>query len=92
MGWPIRVVVNKTCDTSAMTEIKRDFQVIEGTPEEVDWTHLLEEMDARDALPILRQMSRRMKPAANSALALVESDSQEASQKDPGGQSSNGSV
>lgn len=67
-----------------MTEIKRDFQVIEGTPEEVDWTHLLEEMDARDALPILRQMSRRMKPAANSALAVVEPDSPAASPKYPG--------
>jgi hypothetical protein len=42
-----------------MTEIKRDFQVIEGMPEEVDWVHLLEEMDARDAIPILRQMSRQ---------------------------------
>jgi len=82
--------VKKTCDTLGMTEKTRDFHVIEGTPEEVDWIHLLEEMDARDALPILRQMSRRMKPAANSALALVESNSQEASQKDPGEQSSNG--
>jgi hypothetical protein len=75
-----------------MTEKARDFQVIEGTPEKVDWTHILEEMDARDALPILRQMSRRMKPAANSALAVVEQGSQEASQKDPGEQSSNGPV
>lgn len=92
MEWPIRVVVKKTCDTSAMTEMKRDFQVIEGTPEEVDWVHLLEVMDARDSIPILQKMSRRLKPAANSALALVEPDSQEASLKDSGGQSSTGPV
>lgn len=72
---PIGVVVVKTCDTFRMTETKRDFQVIEGTPEEVDWVHLLEELDAREALPILRSMSRQRKPAANSALALVEPDS-----------------
>ena len=56
-----------------MIETTREFKVIEGTPEEVDWVHLLEELDARDALPILRQMTRQRKPAANSALALVES-------------------
>ena len=59
-----------------MTETKRDFKVIEGTPEEVDWVHLLEELDARDALPILQRMNRQRKAAANSALALVESSSQ----------------
>lgn len=79
----------KTCDTQHMTEIKRDFQVIEGMPEEVDMVHLLEVMDARDAIPILQQMSRQKKPAANSALALVESGSQEAKLTDPDGQSSN---
>lgn len=72
---PIGVVVVKTCDTFRMTETKRDFQVIEGSPEEVDWVHLLEELDAREALPILRRMSRQRKPAANSALALVEPNS-----------------
>ncbi len=79
----------KTCDTQRMTEIKRDFQVIEGMPEDVDMVHLLEVMDARDAIPILRQMSRQKKPAANSALALVESGSREARLTDPDGQSSN---
>ena len=36
-----------------------------------DWTALLEEQDVRDALPQLRALARRMKPAANSALAVV---------------------
>lgn len=82
----------KTCDTFGMNEKARDFQVIEGTPENVDWTHILEEMDARDALPILQQMSRRVKPAANSALAVVAPGSQEASPKDPDEQGSSGPV
>lgn len=39
---------------------------------QLDMTHLLEEMDLRDALPLMRALGRRMKPAANSPLALVE--------------------
>ncbi|MDH0051006.1 hypothetical protein [Comamonas terrigena] len=75
-----------------MTEIKRDFQVIEGMPEEVDWVHLLEVMDARDSIPILQRLSRQRKPAANSPLAVVEPNSPAASPKDPGEQSTNESV
>ena len=37
----------------------------------VDWVTLLEEMDLRDALPILQCMGRQRKAAANQALALV---------------------
>jgi len=69
-----------------MTETTRDFKVIEGSPEEVDWFHLLEELDARDALPILQRMNRQRKAAANSALALVEPSLQATS--DPVAQSS----
>lgn len=65
-----------------MTKAKR-FQVIEGTPQEVDLVHLLEELDAREALPILRRMARQKMPAANSVLALVESGSLEAPPKAP---------
>lgn len=39
---------------------------------QLDMTHLLEEMDLRDALPLMRALGRRMKPAANSTLTLVE--------------------
>jgi hypothetical protein len=38
----------------------------------LDMTYLLEEMDLRDALPLLQALGRRMKPAANSPLELVE--------------------
>mgnify|MGYP006899086495 CR=1 FL=1 len=46
--------------------------VIKGTPPKVDWGHLLEELDTRDAVPILRAMVRQKRPAANSVLALVD--------------------
>lgn len=39
---------------------------------DVDWTYLLEELDLRDALPLLQQLGRRMKPAANSPLHLID--------------------
>lgn len=39
---------------------------------QVDLTDLLENMDLRDALPRLRALSRRRRPAANSVLSVVE--------------------
>lgn len=46
--------------------------------EAVDLTHLLEEMDLRDALPLLQQLGRRMKPSANNSLLLIGSDIEDA--------------
>ena len=40
--------------------------------ENTDLTHLLEEMDLRDAIPLLQQLGRRLKPAANNSLLLVD--------------------
>lgn len=62
-----------SCDTFRMTETRHTLRVIEGSPvEELDLVHLFEELDARDALPILRQRMRQQKAAANSVLASVE--------------------
>lgn len=58
-----------------MTEKRPQLKLIQGTPlieDPLYLVHLLEVMDARDALPILRARMRRGKAAANSALALVE--------------------
>ena len=44
--------------------------------EHLDLTYLLEEMDLRDALPLLQQLGRRMKPAANNSLLLVDEDTE----------------
>lgn len=62
-----------------MTE-KPQLQLIQGgyVPEEIDWVELLENMDVKDALPILRRMTRQRKAAANCALSLVDAGSQEA--------------
>ena len=38
---------------------------------QVDLTDLLENMDAREAIPQLRLLARRRKPAANSVLSIV---------------------
>ena len=45
---------------------------------QMDLTHLLEDMDLRDAMPKLREISRRRKPAANSVHAVVRGGLQEA--------------
>ena len=60
------------CDTCGMTERPR-LTLIQGgdAPHQVDLTGLLENMDAREAIPQLRALARRRKPAANSALAVV---------------------
>lgn len=52
------------------------FTLIQGgnALDDVDWTYLLEELDLRDALPLLLQLGRRKKPAANSPLHLVDED------------------
>ena len=59
-------------DTCGMTERPR-LTLIRGDDalHQVDLTDLLENMDAREALPRLRALARRRKPAANSALAVV---------------------
>lgn len=61
-----------------MTE-KPQLQLIQGgyVPEEIDWVELLENMDVKDALPILRRLTRQRKAATNSALSLVDAGSQE---------------
>ena len=57
---------------TAMT-VRTHLQLIQGGNElqQADLTDLLENMDAREALPRLRALARRRKPAANSALAVV---------------------
>lgn len=78
------------CDTFRMTDTRPTLTVIEGSPaEELDMVHLLEELDARDALPILRQRMRQQKAAANSVLALVEPGAPADPQADPGVRSTN---
>ena len=42
---------------------------------QVDLTDLLENMDAREAMPRLRELARRRKSAANSALSVVGAES-----------------
>lgn len=57
--------------------MKPDLQLVSsntGILDNYDWTELLEEMDLRDSLPILQQLGRRLKPAANHALAAVGTD------------------
>ena len=56
-----------------MTKRHAPFTLIAGGDpfSHVDWAALLEEQDVRDALPQLRTLARRMKPAANSALEAV---------------------
>ena len=64
--------------------------IVEGGPvEELDLVHLLEVLDARDALPILRQRMRQQKAATNSVLALVEPGAQAGQQADPAVRSTN---
>lgn len=51
------------------------LKLIEGgdAPRQIDLADLLENMDVRQALPRLREISRRRKAAANSSLAVVAS-------------------
>ena len=57
---------------TAMTE-RTHLQLIQGgdEPQQADLTDLLENMDAREAIPQLRLLARRRKPAANSVLSIV---------------------
>ena len=70
----VKLLVSKRvcCDTCGMTERPR-LTLIRGDDalQQVDLTDLLENMDAREAMPQLRALARRRKPAANSALAVV---------------------
>ncbi len=75
-----------------MTEKRPQLRVITGTPrheEPLDLVHLFEEMDARDALPILRKRMRQQTAAANSALSIVEPSSTACRQAAPAFDSTN---
>lgn len=41
---------------------------------QADLTDLLETMDVREAMPELRRLARRLKPAANSVLAVADAE------------------
>lgn len=64
---------------TAMTE-RTHLQLIQGGNElqQADLTDLLENMDAREAIPQLRVLARRRKPAANSVLSVVDAENQAA--------------
>lgn len=75
-----------------MTEKHPQLKLIPGTPrteEPLDLFHLLEEMDARDALPLLRARMRQERAAANSALSIVEPSSMASHQEVPVADSKN---
>lgn len=73
-----------SCDTFRMTDTRPTLTLVEGSPaEKLDLVHLLEELDARDALPILRQRMRQQKAAANSVLASVAPSAPAGQQADP---------
>ena len=89
---PIRVVeMSDTgigpCDgtLSAMADRTKLIPIQGGNAaQQVDLTELLEDMDLRQALPRLRALSRRRKPAANSVLAVVDAGTVEAPAPVPG--------
>ena len=56
---------------------QQTFSVIEGGKQELDLKHIYEEMDAVEALIILRRHFRQTTPAANASLAVVSLDCQE---------------
>ena len=53
---------------------KPQLKLVQGghASKDIDWVDLLENMDLKDALPQLKQLSRQRKVAANSVLAVVE--------------------
>lgn len=70
---------------TAMT-VRTHLQLIQGGNElqQADLTDLLENMDVSEALPQLRALARRRKPAANSALTAVDAVTQADLQPSPG--------
>lgn len=75
------------CETHVMP---RKFTLIEGSGGTAELSHVLEEMDARDAIERLRAMARQRKAAANSVLAVVAQAPSEGRPADPAAQNTNG--
>lgn len=75
------------CETDVMP---RKFTLIEGSGGTAELSHVLEEMDACDAIERLRAMARQRKAAANSVLAVVEPALPEDRRVDPAAQSTTG--
>lgn len=78
--WPHRVgKCVSPCDTLAMSEIRTALTLIQGdfSGYEAEIAHLLEDMPAKLAMPKLRALHRRIRPAANSSLEVVEPEKPE---------------
>lgn len=78
---------SKGCDTGGIT--RERFTLINGGAAEAEarrdaeFAFLLEEVDARDALPQLRRLARQMRPAANGVLEEVQPAQQAAGPEGP---------
>ena len=59
--------------TLTVMTVRTHLQLIRGGNElqQADLTDLLENMDVREAIPLLRVLARQRKPAANSVLSVV---------------------
>lgn len=64
-------------DSKPLPVVRLDLQLLQGGDalNRIDMTYLLEELDLRDALPLLRALARRRKKAANSMLRVVDNNS-----------------
>ena len=62
------------CETRRMDELRTQLKVIQGGAPDLkaQFAYLCEEVDAKLALPQMRLLARRIRPAANSSLQVLE--------------------
>lgn len=73
------------CETGEMPERTTNLTAVAGTFDlDAEVARLLEMPDARQAMPLIKQLARRVRPAANSSLAIVEAGSQVIFRVEPG--------
>ncbi len=73
------------CETGEMPERTNQLTAVAGTFDiDAEVARLLEMPDAKQAMPLIKQLARRVRPSANSPLAIVDAGFQVISRAEPG--------